>query len=291
MARAASSTLPRLLTMWSTRSGRSPGRSRRGGRRHLDDGQTVVEVGAELAGCRPRSRRLRLVAAMSRTSTGTWLVGADAPHLAPLEHAQQLGLQVDGQLADLVQEHRAAVGGLEHALARRHRAGEGAALVTEQLALEQAAAASRRSRRPRTACRARRLPRWIASAETSLPVPVSPSSRMVASLDDRLAEHVEHAAAWLAERPTIRPKRSSAVCARARIGRRARGSTTDRECGSRALWTASHGSGHRLLRPESLTRPGRHSYAALRLQSAGYALLPAATAAAPSRPGWGWVTT
>ena len=65
------------------------------------------------------------------------VVGADAPDLAPLEHAQQLGLQVDGQLADLVEEHRAAVGRLEHALARRHGARERAALVAEQLALQQ----------------------------------------------------------------------------------------------------------------------------------------------------------
>ena len=40
---------------------------------------------------------------------------ADARDLVPLEHAQELRLERGGQLADLVEEHRAAVGRLEEA--------------------------------------------------------------------------------------------------------------------------------------------------------------------------------
>ena len=61
------------------------------------------------------------------------------------------------------------------------RAGERAALVPEQLALDQASAGSRRNRRRRTAPARARSPAWIASASTSLPVPVSPSISTVAS--------------------------------------------------------------------------------------------------------------
>ncbi len=54
-----------------------------------------------------------------------------------LERAQQLGLQRRRELADLVEEHRAAVGDLEPPLLERDGAGEGAFFVTEELALEQ----------------------------------------------------------------------------------------------------------------------------------------------------------
>ena len=62
---------------------------------------------------------------------------AEPLDLAVLQHAQQLRLQLERQLADLVEEDRAAVGQLEAAGLRRVRAGEGAALAAEQLALDQ----------------------------------------------------------------------------------------------------------------------------------------------------------
>src|SRR5690606_13766264 len=49
----------------------------------------------------------------------------------------QLGLERERQLADLVEEERAALGELEAPGARAVRAGEGAALDAEELALEQ----------------------------------------------------------------------------------------------------------------------------------------------------------
>ena len=54
-----------------------------------------------------------------------------------LEHAEELGLQLDGNLSHLVEEQRAAVGQLPGAEAPLVGPGEGAALVTEHLALDQ----------------------------------------------------------------------------------------------------------------------------------------------------------
>jgi hypothetical protein len=51
-----------------------------------------------------------------------------------LQHAQQFHLDIQRHLADLVQQQGAAVGGLETTLARRRRAGEGAAGMAEQFA-------------------------------------------------------------------------------------------------------------------------------------------------------------
>ena len=70
---------------------------------------------------------------------------ADAADLALLQHAQQLRLQRERQLADLVEKQRAAVGFLEQPGLVAHRIGERAAHVTEQLGLEQRAPESPRS--------------------------------------------------------------------------------------------------------------------------------------------------
>ena len=64
-------------------------------------------------------------------------LAAEPAQPALLEHAEQLGLQLDGDLAHLVEEERAAVGELEHAGAPLIRAGERAALVAEDLGLHQ----------------------------------------------------------------------------------------------------------------------------------------------------------
>src|SRR5207244_6857537 len=57
--------------------------------------------------------------------------------LAVLEYVEQLGLQRRMQLADLVQEDRAGVGELEAPGLALVRAREGAALVAEQLRLQE----------------------------------------------------------------------------------------------------------------------------------------------------------
>src|SRR5690606_6496766 len=65
------------------------------------------------------------------------LVGADRSNLALLERAQQLGLDLQRDLADLVEEQRAAGRLLKQARARLAGVGEGPLRVAEQLALEQ----------------------------------------------------------------------------------------------------------------------------------------------------------
>ena len=62
---------------------------------------------------------------------------AHAIDFAGLDGAQQLGLGLEREVADLVEEQRALVGALEPAALLLHRAGEGPLLVTEQLALDE----------------------------------------------------------------------------------------------------------------------------------------------------------
>src|SRR4029453_9462092 len=70
------------------------------------------------------------------------LPGAGAAHrleLALLQHAEQLPLQLERELPHLVEEDRAAVGEGESPVAPGGGAGEGAALVPEELALDERA--------------------------------------------------------------------------------------------------------------------------------------------------------
>ena len=74
---------------------------------------------------------------MMRTSTSIGDRAADAVERPLLQDAQELALRRRRELADLVEEDRAAVGQLELAQPARGRAREGAPLVAEELALEQ----------------------------------------------------------------------------------------------------------------------------------------------------------
>src|SRR5262249_52030115 len=82
---------------------------------------------------------------------------AHARELAGLDHAQELRLHGERHLGGLVEEHRAAMRGLEEAVLSLRGPGEGAALVAEQLGLEQrlrerrAVEAQERTRTPRGA--------------------------------------------------------------------------------------------------------------------------------------------
>jgi hypothetical protein len=78
-----------------------------------------------------------LVAATTRTSTSRGRGRPQRRDLAALEGAQQPALELERQLAELVEEQRAAMSGLEGALAGAVGAGEGPALVAEQRALDQ----------------------------------------------------------------------------------------------------------------------------------------------------------
>ena len=74
---------------------------------------------------------------MTRTFDRQRPRAAQGTHLAFLQHAQQLDLEGRRCLADFVEEDGAAVGLLEEADAVLVGAGEGAALVAEQLGFEQ----------------------------------------------------------------------------------------------------------------------------------------------------------
>ena len=136
-------------------------RSRSGGMRDRDHVQAVEEVLAEAA----RRDLGGEVLVRGRDHAHVDLhdpIAADGPHLAILQHAQELHLERRAHLGDLVEEDGAAVRELEQAGARPGGAGEGAALVAEHLGLEQlardGAAVDRHERRGRRA-RCARAPR------------------------------------------------------------------------------------------------------------------------------------
>ena len=106
---------------------------------------------------------------------------AEAVHFVRLEEAEQLGLQVEADLGDLVEEQRAAGGGADDAVERRFGAGEGPLAVAEQLALEHLARDRGAVEGDERLGRARPEARWMARASTSLPVPVSPVSSTLMS--------------------------------------------------------------------------------------------------------------
>ena len=96
-------------------------------------GDPVVEVVAEGA-LRLLGREVPVGRADQPERALAPRVAPDALERALLDDAQQLGLERHRELADLVEEERAAVGQLERALAGGGRAGEGALLVAEELA-------------------------------------------------------------------------------------------------------------------------------------------------------------
>ena len=107
-------------------------------RRHGDreDVQAVPEVLAEA----PRLHLLVEATVRGGDQAHVDLQGRRAAHaleLPVLDHPQQLGLELERQLADLVEEEGAAVGDLEPPLAQGGRPGEGALLVAEELALDE----------------------------------------------------------------------------------------------------------------------------------------------------------
>ena len=145
---------------------------RRRAQRH--DVEAEVEILAELRRSRPPlagrgwSRRRPARRPCSVFSPPTRVNSPDCSTRSTLACADS------DHVADLVEEDRAAVGHLEQAPLARARAGEGAALVAEQLALDQLG----RDRRAvdldeRLVARAA-LSRWMARAMSSLPVPRSP---------------------------------------------------------------------------------------------------------------------
>ena len=111
---------------------------------------------------------------------------ADRHDLALLEEAQQLGLHVDRQVADFVEEERAAGRGADEARLVRARApvNEPAAMA-EQLTVGELARGRRAVVGQEDGARCASEPTWMARATSSLPVPLSPVMSTVRSLPCR----------------------------------------------------------------------------------------------------------
>src|SRR5688572_28392747 len=103
---------------------------------NVEDIQAVVEVIAK------SSRRDQLLQIAMRRADQAYVepdgaVTSKRLDGALLQHAQQLGLHAEGNLAHLVEQQRATVCRLEAPFSALRRAREGAALVPEQLCLYQ----------------------------------------------------------------------------------------------------------------------------------------------------------
>src|SRR5436190_5182085 len=101
-----------------------------------DDAQAVEEIAAEAA----VADHLLEIAVAGRDEARVEVDGrgaADAHEAPLLEDPQELGLQIRRELADLVEEKRAAARELELAELTRDRARERALLVAEELRLEE----------------------------------------------------------------------------------------------------------------------------------------------------------
>ena len=114
----------------------SSSRSRSGGRSISNTPEPVVEVFAELAALH-RGVQVAVGGGDHADVGAHHARAAEAHELALLEHAQQLGLHGGRHLADLVEEQHAAGGLLDASRLGRDGAGEGAALVAEELRFEQ----------------------------------------------------------------------------------------------------------------------------------------------------------
>jgi hypothetical protein len=144
------------------------------------DVESKVEVGAE-APFRDLELEVAIGGSHHPDVDGLGRLVADPFEALLLEHPQQLGLHVGGNLADLVQKQGAAVGQAEAPDAIANRSGEGPPDVAEELALEELSGdrgAVDRDQGPRAAS----TPVWISRATSPLPVPVSPSSRTLTSV-------------------------------------------------------------------------------------------------------------
>ena len=106
--------------------------------------QPVIEVGAEAAAL-DFLAQVTVGGGDDARLTLPALRFAHALVLAVLQYAQQLRLQLERQLADLVQKQAAVAGVLEVAGARGARSGEGTFGVAEQRGFDQDWARSRRS--------------------------------------------------------------------------------------------------------------------------------------------------
>ena len=134
-----------------------------------------------------------------------------------LDRAQQLGLQLVAQVADLVEEQRAAGRQLELAELLADRAGERALLVAEQRALDQLLGNRGEVDGDERRVRLRPTRDECRRASSSLPVPLSPRISTVAdSLRDLLHQLDDRRASPGWGRRRTRGRSVSATSARSR---------------------------------------------------------------------------
>jgi hypothetical protein len=104
------------------------------------------------------------------------IVGTEPRNLPVLDGMQELGLKRLRQAVDLIEQHRAAAGMLELAVARPRRAGKApASWPKSSLSISSAGSAAQLIRTNGASLRG--LARCSARAATSLPVPVSPDDQ------------------------------------------------------------------------------------------------------------------
>ena len=102
----------------------------------VDDVEAEVEVLAEAA-LVDHGHEVAVGGGEDAGGDGVGLGGADRADLFFLEGAEQFGLEVEGELADLVEEDGAALGGAEQAFLVAVGAGEGAFDVAEEFAFDE----------------------------------------------------------------------------------------------------------------------------------------------------------
>ena len=146
------------------------------------------------------------MAATIRTCTLDRAFAADTHDLAVLDDAKQSNLGGEGELADLVEKERPAIGLLEPALPAGDRAGEGAGLVAEELGVDQFRRDGAAVHTPERTTPERGV-LVDARAMISLPVPVSPKRSTGALLRETM-----RARAMTAARPVSPPIRRSSPC-------------------------------------------------------------------------------
>ncbi len=116
----------------------SLGRAAQRGEHQRQHGDAEIEILAKGAAVH-QAAQIAVRGGDQTNVDGAVVALAEALHGARFEHAQQLGLHGERQLADLVEEDRSARSGLERAGPRPHRAGEGAPRMPEQLPLDERA--------------------------------------------------------------------------------------------------------------------------------------------------------
>ena len=173
-----------------TSTGMSSARSRSGGTTNGEHVQAIVEVFAERAVANP----LLQVAVRGGDDPGVdanRCRAAEPLELPLLEHPQQLHLDVDRQIANLVEEHRRVIGDLEPADLPRHAPVKAPrSRPNSSLSMSVAGMAAQLTRTIGRAWRA--LSSWILEARNSLPVPVSPSRSTVESVGRDLIDQLHH---------------------------------------------------------------------------------------------------